>query len=96
MDTATEARRRGVDMSKKEVPAKKIFTCDCCGESVETPPNKSRPDRWSRLCFYRDAEDWQGNAVASANVEMDLCSKCSLLISGAINKAQEDLHKAAA
>jgi hypothetical protein len=34
--------------------------------------------------------------VAEANMDMDLCSKCSVLIFGAINKAKEDLLKAAA
>lgn len=69
---------------KTEIPAKTIYTCDGCKVEVE---GKGRPKYWTSMTHYRDAYDWQGNACASDNINLELCAACTELFSDAVNKA---------
>lgn len=81
-------------MSKVRVPLKFVYKCDCCEETVDLEVD-FKPKSWGRLTLIRDALDGGGNPVAADNVCMDLCTKCTLLIVGAINRAQKELLDAA-
>lgn len=71
-------------MSTKTIPEIKVWVCDGCKKEVEST---HKPNHWTRLQWLRDAHDFQGHAVASDNVERDLCSSCSSKLGAAINDA---------
>lgn len=73
-------------MSTEHIPAKDLIICDGCGERAE---GKSFRGIYhgGYLTIGRDAYDFQGNAVASNNINLDLCSKCMKLAVEALNTA---------
>ena len=75
-------------MSTRAVPETKIWICDGCKKEVE---GKHKPNHWTQLKWLRDAHDYQGHAVASDNLERDLCGHCSGILGTAINDAFETL-----
>jgi transcription elongation factor Elf1 len=69
-------------MTIKNIPAKVIHICDGCQAEVES---KDRPKYWTKVHHYRDAYDFQGNAVAGDNIELMLCAACTEKFTTAIN-----------
>lgn len=72
-------------MSVKTIPAQTIRTCDICG--VVCDKDNSRQN--ARLLLKRDALDWAGHAVASANIERDLCDSCVDRVANLLNAEEE-------
>lgn len=76
----------------REVPRSFVYECDACGaehvqENASGHYTNSRPSQWMTLKLERDATDYQGAAVASADVKLLLCLSCGPRISAAVNEA---------
>lgn len=69
-------------MTVISIPAKTIHQCDGCKEEVE---DKNRPKYWTKVIHYRDAYDFQGNAVAANNIELLLCGSCTEVFTTTVN-----------
>lgn len=68
-------------MSTKIIPEQKIVTCDGCEKQLT---NKNHV-HGGKLHVTRHALDMQGHAVASNDVNLDLCDSCVYRVSRAIN-----------
>ena len=79
-------------MSRKEIPAKSVITCDCCGVACAGGNYVHE----GKLTLTRAALDFQGCPVADATIRLDLCDRCNSEIGSAINEAANRLRAAAA
>lgn len=70
-------------MAERDIPARKIWTCDGCKVEAED----RFPSNWTKLHIKANALDYQGCAVADASVSRDLCSACTSLVHKAVNES---------
>lgn len=75
-------------MGLKFIPHAYENECDGCGKK-ETSSSQSRPKYWSGLALYRDAYDFQGQAVADGSITRLLCGECTRQVAEAINQVIE-------
>lgn len=76
----------------REIPKAFEYTCDQCRtthrqENASGHYTNSRPPGWVGLKVLRDAYDFQGQAVAPANIDRLLCEKCGPILLQTINNA---------
>ncbi len=85
-------------MSIEEIPKAYKYTCDICGDThIQENANghyaNSRPSRWAKLRFERDAVVYKGYAVADASIALQLfverllCPRCGEIVAAKINEA---------
>jgi hypothetical protein len=72
-------------MSKTNVPARTVTYCDVC--SVECAAQNQR--HGGKMHLQRHGLDFQGNAVGSNDVDLDLCDSCLDKVVRAINGVKE-------
>lgn len=75
-------------MAHKEVPAKSVFTCDCCGEVAETKVQATRPVGWAKLVLHRDILNRHGVPSADGSICRHLCKPCTEVTINAINSVK--------
>lgn len=73
-------------MGTKTVPMSYLHICDGCG-AENNSMHQRRPNSWCNLSVGRDALDYQGMAIGSANIERLLCSDCSSAVIAAVNNS---------
>lgn len=76
-------------MTKKQIPAQTITTCDCCGVECKG----SNYVHEGKLTLTRAALDFQGCPVADATIRLDLCDRCNSAIGDAVSKCAESIRK---
>lgn len=81
-------------MAVTDLPARKLFKCDCCGATTEESASTSRPSHWCNLHVLRDAYDFQGCAVADASVKLLLCTPCTTATVAAVNAVVDEVRAA--
>lgn len=72
----------------KHIPAQNVYICDCCGVECNA-------ENWvqeGQFKINRHATDYQGHAVASADVSLDLCDSCLPILTKAVNEACEKIR----
>lgn len=62
-------------MAIKEIPAKTLYVCDCCGAEVESEKARSPLD-WGKFEFHEVGYDPQGYAVGGVQRNYILCQSC--------------------
>jgi hypothetical protein len=77
-------------MAKTVIPASNVTTCDACG--VECDP-RGNQRHLGHLRLERAGLDHYGHAVASNNIDLDLCDRCLSLVVDAINDATKKIKE---
>ncbi len=84
-------------MAIREIQRAFEYICDGCNvshlqENAAGHYRDSRPPHWNYIKVSRDAEDFQGQAVADASFRRLLCPTCTVDVLDAINSAIEKLR----
>ena len=72
-------------MPIKQIPAKVVYECDCCGDQRESVASKVMPEGvapegWGRFKFMEIGRDAQGHAVGGSRCDFNLCQPCCVAL----------------
>jgi hypothetical protein len=81
-----------------EIPKSFRYICDGCGfehlqENASGHYTDSRPPKWAKLMFARDALDYLGDAAADATIKLLLCPTCQVRVAMLLNELGTKLKR---